>query len=45
MTRRARWLARGVGALALAGVCGALGAAWLRPDNVMALWSLAAFCR
>jgi len=45
MTRLARGLARGAGGLALAGACGALAAAWLAPGNVMALWTLAAFCR
>ncbi len=40
-----RALARAGGALALAGACAALLAAWLAPDNVLALWSLVAFCR
>ena len=40
-----RALARGAGALALAGACAALLAAWLAPDNVLALWTLAALCR
>ena len=40
-----RALARGAGALALAGACAALLAAWRDPDVAMALWPLAAFCR
>jgi hypothetical protein len=40
-----RALAQAAGALALAGAFGALLAAWLAPGNVLALWSLAAFCR
>ena len=40
-----RALARGAGVLALAGACAALLAAWLAPDNVLALWTLVAFCR
>ena len=40
-----RLLARCAGALALAGVCAGLLAAWVAPGNVLALWSLVAFCR
>jgi len=40
-----RALARGAGLLALAAACAALAAGWLAPDDVMALWTLAAFCR
>ncbi len=40
-----RAVARVAGALALAGASAALLAAWLAPDNVLALWTLAAFCR
>ena len=40
-----RALARCAGGLALAGACAALFAAWLTPGNVVALWTLAAFCR
>ena len=29
----------------LAGTCMALLAQWLAPDNVLALWTLVAFCR
>ncbi len=45
MTRVARTLAWGTGALAAACACAALLARWLAPDNVLALWSIAAFCR
>ena len=40
-----RALACGAGALALAAACAALLAAWLAPDNVLALWSLVVLCR
>ena len=40
-----RALARAAGALALASACAGLLAAWLAPDNVLALWTLVAFCR
>jgi hypothetical protein len=40
-----RALARCAGACAFAGVCAALLAAWLAPGTMMALWTLAAFCR
>ena len=40
-----RALARGAGVLGLVGVCAALFAAWLAPGNVLALWTLVAFCR
>jgi hypothetical protein len=40
-----RVLARCAGALALAGACAGLLAAWIAPGNVLALWSLVAFCR
>jgi len=40
-----RALAWAAGGLALAAGCALLLAAWLRPDGVMALWALAAFCR
>ena len=40
-----RVLARAAGAVALAGACAALLCAWLAPDNVLALWTLVAFCR
>ena len=33
------------GALALGSAGAALLAAWLAPDNVLALWTLVAFCR
>jgi hypothetical protein len=39
-----RAIAHAAGALAFAGVCAALLAAWLAPDTVMALWRLAAWC-
>ena len=39
-----RALARAAGTAALAATCAALLAAWLAPDNVLALWTLAAFC-
>lgn len=45
MTRAARTLAWSAGALAAAGACEALFARWLAPDNVLALWTLVAFCR
>lgn len=45
MTRSVRGLAWGAGALAAACACAALLARWLAPDNVLALWSLVAFCR
>ena len=45
MTRAARILARCAGALAFAVGCAVLLAGWLAPDNVLALWTLAAFCR
>ena len=40
-----RALAHWAGALALAGMCVVLFAAWLAPDDVLALWTLVAFCR
>ena len=40
-----RAITRGAGALLLGAACAALLAAWLAPDNVMALWRLAAWCR
>jgi len=40
-----RAVALGAGLLVLALGCAALLAAWLAPDNVMALWRLAAWCR
>ena len=45
MTRATRILARCAGGLAFAAAGAALLAAWLAPDNVLALWTLAAFCR
>ena len=36
---------RRAGALAFAAACAGLAAAWLAPDNVLALWTLVAFCR
>ena len=42
MTRAAAGVA---GTIALAGASAALLAAWLAPDNVLALWTLVAFCR
>ena len=42
---RARALRLCAGGLALAGTWGALLAAWLAPGNVLALWTLVAFCR
>lgn len=45
MTRAARALAWGAGALAAGCACAALLARWLAPDNVLALWNLAALCR
>ena len=42
MTPALRW---GAGACALAAACAALFAAWLAPVNILALWTLLAFCR
>lgn len=42
MTRALRLCASGC---ALAGLGAALLAAWLAPGNVLALWTLLAFCR
>ncbi len=53
MTRAARLtrvvrtmrMARALACAAGAAVCAGLLAAWLAPDNVLALWTLVAFCR
>jgi hypothetical protein len=42
--RARRSLASGLAALVGVLACGVLLVAWLAPDNVMALWRLAAFC-
>jgi hypothetical protein len=44
-TRVGRALARCVTALACAGACAALLAAWVAPGTMLALWGLASFCR
>ncbi len=45
MRHAPRMLAWGAGGLAFGAGCALVGAAWLYPDSVMALWALAAFCR
>ena len=42
MTRAWR---RRAGALAFAAACAGLMAAWMAPDNILALWTLVALCR